>query len=863
MLSNVRSLLKKIDEVQLIAETKNPALICLTETWLHSDIPSAIMKIPGYEIFRGDRLQRKGGGTAIFVRSNLTALPILLPAGFPGEVDVIAVALNDIIIVCLYVPPDSSAMVKNQTHDALCLSIDSLITSSPHFEHTIIVGDFNRFGTQQLCQELDLTDLIIAPTRQNNVLDHVLISNSLLSTYDNTSVTYNAPIGTSDHLTIMVTPTSSATQVINNSRVAILRDYRRSNMFRLFTAVSKLNWDELYSESDVNKQWEIFHNAITSAINENIPQQRVLMKDNDKAWMTPLTKFLINEKWHAFHDRDWSRYNHLKYKLKTEICRAKKIWASKSKDSSKALWKTVKQMTGSSKQENDLKPLIQNCQGIDCLLDTLVTMFATPSTVPMAVKIDGVEDWSIAFTEQDVYRHLKQLKSNKSGGSDLIPNKIYSHLADAITSPLTHIFCSSIEQRVFPVSWKTGIVCPIPKTRPPKLQELRQITLLPAPAKILERIVLKTMWPLFNHSYGNNQHGFRPRASTSTALIEILDEVYRHYDDTSKFGAAVISFDMSKAFDCIDHGTLMQKLEPSFPKGFLEWLHNYLINRTSRIKMEGRLSAPFDVTRGVPQGSVLGPPLFCSYVGDVACKNVKAKLVKYADDVNVIVPLPTDSEADIITAINTEVENFQQWCSKNHLRLNTRKTKVMFFTRRPLSLNGKLLIPQTPKLTILGVTINESLDWKDHVQNLCSKVNKQFYAMRKVRRFLTPMDLHTVYEATIRNLLEYACPVFVGLPPTLSERLNRVVRRAHRIIANNQDFECHCEDLKSRRNKFALKLLSKAEKDSGHVLHALIPHRLKRSGHLRMPYCRTEKRQQSFIPFVTLLANQNFYVIDE
>ena len=154
-------------------------------------------------------------------------------------------------------------------------------------------------------------------------------------------------------------------------------------------------------------------------------------------------------------------------------------------------------------------------------------------------------------------------------------------------TPLTHIYRSSIQQCIFPESRKLGIICPIPKTRPFKLQELRQITLLPAPAKILEKIVLQLMWPLFDSCYGNAQHGFRPRASTSTALIEITEEIHQHRDDVSKFGAAMISCDLSKAFDCIEHSTLIKKLEHTFPKDFLTWLYSYLTNRTSVIKLEG------------------------------------------------------------------------------------------------------------------------------------------------------------------------------------------------------------------------------------------------------------------------------------
>ena len=120
---------------------------------------------------------------------------------------------------------------------------------------------------------------------------------------------------------------------------------------------------------------------------------------------------------------------------------------------------------------------------------------------------------------------------------------------------------------------------------------------------------------------------------------------------------------------------------------------------------------------------------------------------------------------------------------------------------------------------------------------------------------MTSNDLHIVYEATIRSLLEYASPVLVGLSPTLSELLNRIVRRAHCIMAHNEDFKCECEDLKIRRQRLALKLFLEAESDSTHILHSRIPHRLKHSDQFSVPYCRTCKRQKSFIPCVSLLRS--------
>ena len=62
------------------------------------------------------------------------------------------------------------------------------------------------------------------------------------------------------------------------------------------------------------------------------------------------------------------------------------------------------------------------------------------------------------------------------------------------------------------------------------------------------------------------------------------------------------------------------------------------------------------------------------------------------------------------------------------------------------------------------------------------KANQQFDAMKLMKPFMTTNELHQVYNATIRSLMEYCCPVFVKLPKVLSQKLERVEGRTHRIM---------------------------------------------------------------------------------
>ena len=150
----------------------------------------------------------------------------------------------------------------------------------------------------------------------------------------------------------------------------------------------------------------------------------------------------------------------------------------------------------------------------------------------------------------------------------------------------------------------------------------------------------------FQEHYGP-QHGFRKAHSSATALIDIVDSAYRCYDDPCNIGTSIISFDMSSAFDTIQHALILEKLNSlSYSKGFLLWLQSYLKDRKCLVKVNGSLSREIKVLKGVPQGSVLGPAIFATFTSDLMCKNPNSANVMYADDITLVAPLGADSLDD-------------------------------------------------------------------------------------------------------------------------------------------------------------------------------------------------------------------------
>ena len=265
-------------------------------------------------------------------------------------------------------------------------------------------------------------------------------------------------------------------------------------------------------------------------------------------------------------------------------------------------------------------------------------------------------------SEEEVKRLLEKTPFNKAPGCDEIPNIVYTSLSNFIAKPLARVYEASFAQNKFPSRWKKGIVVPIPKKRMPSVSDVRPITLNPLPSKICEKIVKKHYISLFEDNYGVNQHGFRRGASTTTALIHIFDACLKNFDDYSSSGNALLSLDLSKAFDCLDHALILSKMRKNgFPAGLISWIRDYLHNRTAQIKLGNKLSYSFPIQRGVPQGTVLGPLIFNVFVSDFRPVLSSSTIVKYADDMNIAVRLTSKNTEDVKHTVEREICNAKSW----------------------------------------------------------------------------------------------------------------------------------------------------------------------------------------------------------
>ena len=193
--------------------------------------------------------------------------------------------------------------------------------------------------------------------------------------------------------------------------------------------------------------------------------------------------------------------------------------------------------------------------------------------------------------------------------------------------------------------------------------------------------------------------------------------------------------DLSKAFDCLNHGLLIAKLEAhgvGYPSLLL--INSYLSNRIQRVKVNSTFSSSWESLYGFPQGSILGPFIYlCGLFNSLDDPTV----VNYADD-----NTPFTTAQDINSVINKIESNsikLFQWLANNIVKANPEKSHLLLSKKQ----NNLYAVINSHEITnsnseiLLGIAFDNELNFNEHVSNLCKKASNKLHALARVSHYMS------------------------------------------------------------------------------------------------------------------------------
>ena len=414
------------------------------------------------------------------------------------------------------------------------------------------------------------------------------------------------------------------------------------------------------------------------------------------------------------------------------------------------------------------------------------------------------------FDIDEVAKELKNIDDLSSAGEIGINSKILKHCADQLAPILTELFNICIQKSEIPDEWKTSHITPIYKGSGPKseLNSYRPISVVSPIAKVFETLIAKRITYYFesNKILHDSQYGFRKGKSCEIALNTMLDQWREKIDKGSL--VASIFLDLSKAFDTVDHNLLIKKLELyNFCNKTIKLVANYLSNRTIKIKIDQVMSKSEILDVGIPQGSVLGPLLFIIFINDLCYLPLNSNLTIFADDTTVY----NDNKilSELMDIISRDLELIHEWLCNNRLILNLKKTHAMLLGKK--NTDGSLYISCgnekikfISEIKLLGIIIDNKLNFSSQISNLCNRVNKKTYILNKNIRIFSINFRPILFKLFIQSLFDYCSTIFLHLNKKgdinkLEKCFNKSIYRILKIKISNLDIQTQYKELSKYR----------------------------------------------------------------
>lgn len=369
---------------------------------------------------------------------------------------------------------------------------------------------------------------------------------------------------------------------------------------------------------------------------------------------------------------------------------------------------------------------------------------------------------------------------------------------NSIHGTLATLINTTFSKCEFPASLKGAQVVPLHKKNDPLNKEnYRPVSILPIISKVYERVIHNQLSEFLDTIFHPYLAAFRKGFGCQSTLLRLLEDWKKALD--SHQHAAAILMDLSKAFDCLPHELLIEKLQAyGLAPDAIALLSSYLRDRFQQVRLGSHTSTWEKIVKGVPQGSILGPLLFNVFINDIFHFVKQAVIYNYADDNTLSF---THSNLGVLKTV-LEEESFIliDWFFKNFMKANPTKFQAICVGKNAHEnitcfKIDNVEIKCEDNVTLLGVNIDFMLSFDDHVTDICKKASKQLAVLKRLGRFLTKQGKMTIYNSFIISNFNYCPLAWHFCSKSSTNKMEKIQERALRFI--NNDFRSSLQDLLS------------------------------------------------------------------